>query len=174
MCVDLPEAEKNLLWGIRHVTLTIEPESVIGVLPVGGDRSATLETKATVRVRELDGIRGFAILLVLAFHYIGEAKGAAPGSNLAYVQALLGLGWTGVDLFFVLSGFLIGGILLDVKRSRHYFYTFYRRRVHRIMPIFYFSTAFFGILCVTGFASLFLYILFDYSFPVWSYVLFAS
>lgn len=86
------------------------------------------------RIPELDGLRGVAILLVLAGHYF-----SVPGVGAA---ALLSgywfrLGWTGVDLFFVLSGFLIGGILLAVRDSPNYFKTFYARRFFRIVPLYY-------------------------------------
>ena len=88
------------------------------------------------RIPELDGIRGVAILLVIARHYFVFLIQAKPGSALAYAQAAGRLSWTGVDLFFVLSGFLIGGILIDSRDSPSYFRTFYTRRFFRIVPLY--------------------------------------
>jgi peptidoglycan/LPS O-acetylase OafA/YrhL len=85
---------------------------------------------------EVDGVRGLAIFLVLVFHF-GTMVEAAPGSLAAYVVAPLRLAWSGVDLFLILSGYLIGGILLDVKASPRFFSTFYIRRACRIFPLYY-------------------------------------
>jgi peptidoglycan/LPS O-acetylase OafA/YrhL len=90
------------------------------------------------RIPELDGLRGIAILLVLIYHFVIIPGGlsVASASLPAYLIALGKLSWSGVDLFFVLSGFLIGGILLDARTSRNYFKAFYMRRFHRILPIY--------------------------------------
>lgn len=84
------------------------------------------------RIPELDGLRGLAILLVLVWHYIFCNLHSAPNS----LMLVGGITWSGVDLFFVLSGFLIGGILLDARPSQRYFKTFYIRRFYRIVPIY--------------------------------------
>jgi peptidoglycan/LPS O-acetylase OafA/YrhL len=77
----------------------------------------------------LDGIRGLAILLVLVIHLYPPASG--------WEHRLRSGCWCGVDLFFVLSGFLITGILLDSRGTPHYFRNFYMRRALRIFPLYY-------------------------------------
>src|SRR2546425_632822 len=89
------------------------------------------------RVAELDGLRGTAVLFVLIHHYVLREGATAPGIVVSSLQRFASLGWTGVDLFFVLSGFLIGGILMDARASPSYFKTFYVRRFFRIIPIYY-------------------------------------
>jgi peptidoglycan/LPS O-acetylase OafA/YrhL len=91
----------------------------------------------SVRIPQLDGLRGIAILLVIALHYLNDSEHGAFGTLLYRFGCAFRLGWAGVDLFFVLSGFLIGGILLDARESLNYFHTFYSRRFFRILPIYY-------------------------------------
>ena len=92
---------------------------------------------AKQRLPELDGLRGLAIFFVLVFHYISQEGDLPAGTIGSFLQRFVILGWTGVDLFFVLSGFLIGGILMDVRSSPSYFKTFYIRRFFRIVPVYY-------------------------------------
>jgi len=92
---------------------------------------------------QLDGLRGLAILFVLLYHFTDQFEtrfGDFYQSKATIVQVLrkvFGAGWSGVDLFFVLSGFLITGILCDTKQSRAYFSSFYLRRLLRIFPLYY-------------------------------------
>lgn len=90
---------------------------------------------SSTRIPALDGLRGWAILLVLMFHSVFTRMNV----HTPVYKSILRLGaltWSGVDLFFVLSGFLIGGILLDARESPNYFKTFYFRRAYRILPLY--------------------------------------
>jgi len=87
---------------------------------------------------QLDGLRGLAILLVMIYHFALPHAGF-HASNGGWVLQLAEAGWMGVDLFFVLSGFLITGILLETRRNDHYFRNFLARRFLRIWPLYYLS-----------------------------------
>ena len=91
------------------------------------------------RTLELDGVRAIAIWAVLIHHGLASSTPSqtahAHGASAAFWQ-IVAHGWLGVDLFFVLSGFLITGILLDTREDPHYYREFYRRRALRILPVF--------------------------------------
>jgi peptidoglycan/LPS O-acetylase OafA/YrhL len=80
------------------------------------------------RIKELDGLRAIAILAVLSCHFARQYTHAFD---------LLRMGWAGVDLFFALSGFLITGILIDLRDQEKPYRTFYWRRILRIFPPYY-------------------------------------
>jgi len=103
----------------------------------------------TGRIEALDGIRGVAILLVMLHHY---AQTLTPVTLIdRLVMGTARTGWVGVDLFFVLSGFLITGILYDTRHARNYFQSFYARRFLRIFPAYYAALAgFFVVLPLVG------------------------
>ena len=95
-----------------------------GTVPERGRR--TLEA--------LDGLRGLAVLAVMTVHFERFVPGVGA---LVPLKQLATYGWAGVDLFFVLSGFLITGILEQTKGAPNYFRSFYARRTLRIFPIYY-------------------------------------
>jgi len=82
--------------------------------------SALMNRPPRAFVPELDGLRALAVLAVMACH-----------------THLMAPGWLGVNLFFVISGFLITGILLDTRENPHFFRNFYTRRFLRIFPVYY-------------------------------------
>lgn len=127
-------------------------ESVEGAAATETAKTAPGEAEPlerTKRIPELDGLRGFAILIVVLLHYFYKPGALAP-AGYRHFQAIFRLGWVGVDLFFVLSGFLIGGILLEARTSKNYFKTFYTRRFFRIIPIYYAWIALYIVLIVAA------------------------
>ncbi len=98
----------------------------------------------------LDGVRGLALLIVMARHLLSRphASDSAFASRLVYDA--IDTGWIGVDLFFALSGFLITGILFDTLGTPRFFRNFYARRALRILPLYY---LFVGALLLIGVAQ---------------------
>jgi peptidoglycan/LPS O-acetylase OafA/YrhL len=110
---------------LKTLTPKVEqPVSTAGLQRISSER-VDPSPSGSRRVPELDGIRGVAIALVLIRHSFETS--AATGI----------MGAMGVDLFFVLSGYLITGILLAAKSRPHYFRNFYARRALRIFPLYY-------------------------------------
>lgn len=85
-------------------------------------------------VVSLDGLRGAAALMVVSFHYL-------PRTSFGPLGQLASFGWIGVDVFFVLSGFLITSILYEQRGAEHFFRNFYMRRLLRLSPLYYFLFA---------------------------------
>lgn len=86
--------------------------------------------KLPKHIPQLDVLRGVAVLVVMLYHITD----LVPRLHL---KPLVSFGYAGVDLFFVLSGFLITGILVKSKDSKRYFTNFYARRALRIWPLYY-------------------------------------
>jgi peptidoglycan/LPS O-acetylase OafA/YrhL len=115
------------------------------------------------KIPQLDAIRGIAILVVMIHNL--------HGLDFPPLSLVTNYGWIGVDLFFVLSGFLITGILLDTKQSGHYFRNFYARRGLRIWPLYY-AVLLFMFVVVPLVRPHDAAELFGRSFPWWSYPFF--
>jgi peptidoglycan/LPS O-acetylase OafA/YrhL len=121
------------------------------------------------------------ILLVVTYHYVWlvvERVGLRPWQKNSLEVTQLGI--VGLDIFFVLSGFLIGGILLDAKHAQNYFRTFYARRFCRVLPLY---TLIFGLFLIglqivgpdsnpTSSVWWDPKALFNRNVPVWSYTVF--
>jgi peptidoglycan/LPS O-acetylase OafA/YrhL len=110
-------------------------------------------------------------VLVLLWHYV---RCAVPpqDARLEWLTRPLALTWSGVDLFFVLSGYLIGGILFDHRESSRYFATFYVRRACRILPLYVLTLALF--VAARAWLSPLLSPTLEPAMPLWSYVFFVQ
>ena len=92
-------------------------------------------SKPASRIPALDGLRGIAILMVLVMHCYVIVD--APENALhGLIKSVCSIFFVGVDLFFVLSGFFIGGILIDQRDSPHLLRGFFARRFFRIAPAY--------------------------------------
>ncbi len=121
------------------------------------------------RIAQIDGLRAIAILLVLSFHFINNQleQTTLPIGKILY--KVTSFGWSGVDLFFVLSGFLIGGILIANKEKKRYFSTFFIRRFVRIVPSYYLLLVIYIILIqIPIFKNYYFFTRFN-DIPMWSY-----
>jgi peptidoglycan/LPS O-acetylase OafA/YrhL len=115
-------------------------ETAAGDATVAPPAPLARDARLRGHVRALDGIRGLAILMVLALHFIGNMQPTNAFERV--VVHVFDYGSLGVDLFFVLSGFLITGILFEAKGTESYFRNFYMRRALRIFPLYYAVLAF--------------------------------
>lgn len=122
-------------------------------------------------IRPLDGLRALAILLVLVWHYVTCQISDSATGWLHAVKALTFWTWSGVDLFFVLSGFLIGRILIANKHSGNYFKTFYLRRFFRIFPAYSLVVGVFVAVLLAGLAPQLPWLL-EHPLPIYAYLLY--
>jgi len=93
-------------------------------------------------VRRLDGLRGLAVLFVLVQHFPAIER-AVWSNQIIGVYKKLGLGYIGVELFFILSGYLITRLLLEAvdRNEQHILVNFYIKRSLRILPVFFLTIA---------------------------------
>ncbi len=109
-------------------------------MPDGGNiltaPPVTSSGQLSTRIGALDGLRALVIVVLLAHFTINVAR-HTDGWLAAPIYALAPIGVVGLDVFFVLSGFLITGILLDTKGAPDFFRNFYLRRAARILPLYY-------------------------------------
>jgi peptidoglycan/LPS O-acetylase OafA/YrhL len=145
--------------------------SVASVASVAAPRVSP-SAHADTRIPALDGLRAIASLTVVFYHFFPHIARDWT-SRFWALQSLPRHGDEGVNLFFVLSGFLISGILVSARDSPHYFSTFYVRRAWRILPLYYLVLAGYVIaLLIAGPGSTALGRLLEPQLPLWTYVIY--
>jgi len=103
----------------------------------GDEAFARVRKLVSRHIPPLDGLRGVAIVLVAIHNIAAPVQHEAPNVLLRAIFYAHAAGWVGVQLFFVLSGFLITGILVDTKGAPSFYRSFYLRRGLRIFPLYY-------------------------------------
>ncbi|HKS84315.1 MAG TPA: acyltransferase [Pseudolabrys sp.] len=134
-------------------------------MPITAAVSATTDAVTPAgerRVVCLDGVRGLMTIMVLISHYFGEIPHG--------ITALM-FGWIAVDMFFVLSGYLVGKLILEKQHNDNFFKVFYVRRVCRTLPIYFVCLAV-NIVLMAAFAAP--WVDADRPLPIWSYFTFTQ
>lgn len=106
--------------------------------PVSHD---VLQSRLRQHMPVLDGLRGLSIIFVVWHNMLNTSNWHAASWVDRVLHTVGNIGWLGVQLFFVLSGFLITGILLEKRGTAHVFRDFYARRALRIFPLYYLTLA---------------------------------
>ena len=109
--------------------------TALSVVRAPTQASAALTLRRGAHLPTLDGVRGLAVLMVMLLHFVGAVPPAGRVEDA--IVGVTNYGSYGVELFFVLSGFLITGILYDARNEPYYFRNFYMRRLLRIFPLYY-------------------------------------
>ncbi len=115
------------------------------------------------RIVALDGFRGLGTVVVVISHFYGEVQHGIPA---------LMLGWIAVDAFFVLSGYLIGRLILDKSKHKNFFRVFYIRRICRTFPIYFFCII--AVFYINGVFHPETTYTEEANFPLWSYMAFVQ
>ncbi len=125
-----------------------------------GHADATSSSSLDQRVVALDGLRGLMTIFVVVSHYFGEVPNG--------VRALM-VGWLAVDVFFVLSGYLVGKLILTKGGASNFLIVFYVRRACRTLPIYALS-----VLAIVGLVGLIdrPWAQAETTFPLWAYLTF--
>jgi peptidoglycan/LPS O-acetylase OafA/YrhL len=131
-----------------------EPMTLSGgrIVDPGGREGLAVEKSAQQERRSpgLDTLRGCGVLAIIIWHYMNNAGLLRSPPSLEFLQNLTGHFFLGVDLFFVLSGFLIGGSLMATKGQPGYFRNYFARRLGRIFPLYFLWLSVYIVLIVVG------------------------
>ena len=134
-----------------------------GLVTAPAERAAVRPVGVAGRVAALDGLRGLMTLFVLFSHYVVEVP---------HGIGIFSVGWVAVIVFFVLSGYLVGWLIIEKQESGNFLFVFYLRRMCRTFPTYFLSTAL--LLAVSAWLG-------DRSWthgppplPAWSYFVFAQ